>query len=656
MYVVKRSHHNPILAPDKDNYWEAHSSFNMSVLKKGKTFYGVYRAISAEDKFVTPKQISVVGLCKSKDGRHFEGRVPFILPEEEWEKYGCEDPRITYFEGQYYIFYTALSKYPFEASGIKVALGISKDLKKINERHLITPFNAKAMTLFPERIDDKITVVVSVNTDMPPSKMAVAQVDEIEELWNPKFWEKWYKEIDKHVLDLKRFPTDHTEVGAPPVKTSHGWLLLYSHIQNYFAGSGLPRIFGVEGVLVDFNNPFKILGRTKGPILVPEESYELLGHVPEIVFPTGAILEKDTLLVYYGAADTTTCIAHVNIVDLVSTIRKETESRWHFKRSLENPVIVADKSHPWESKATFNPAALYLKNKTHILYRALSEDNTSTVGYASSKDGISIDEKYFKPIYVPREDFEIKKVSGGNSGCEDPRLTKVGKNIYMCYTAFDGIGPPRVAITSITEKNFLNKNWQWEKPVVITPVGFDDKDTCIFPEKTNGRYFVLHRVGSEMCGDYLKSLNFKTEVVKKCIRVMGPRINTWDSAKVGISAPPLKTKYGWLVLYHGISRSHNTYRVGAVLLDLKDPAIVLARTTDPIFEPEELYEKNGIVNNVVFPCGMVLKKGLLYIYYGGADTVVGVATMELDIVLRALTRDIKSTRIVKYAKSKRNKK
>ena len=96
-----------------------------------------------------------------------------------------------------------------------------------------------------------------------------------------------------------------------------------------------------------------------------------------------------------------------------------------------------------------------------------------------------------------------------------------------------------------------------------------------------------------------------------------------------------------MLLYHGVSKSHNTYRIGAVLLDLNDPAIVLSRTTDPIFEPEESYEKVGVVNNVVFPCGMALVNGLLYIYYGGADTVVGVATMELDIILKALTRDIK---------------
>jgi predicted GH43/DUF377 family glycosyl hydrolase len=523
-------------------------------------------------------------------------------------------------------------------------VAVSKDLKKVAERHLVTPFNAKAMTLFPERINGKITVIVTANTDNPPAKIAVAQMDTIEDLWNESFWEKWYAKIDEHTINLKRVPSDHIEVGAPPVKTSHGWLLLYSHIQNYFGNEG-DRIFGIEAILLDFDNPLKISGSTRGPILAPRESYELLGHVPDVVFPSGAVLEKDTLLIYYGAADTTACLAHVNITDLVSTMRPETYAKWHFNRSPKNPIILPDKTHPWESKATFNPAAIRIGKTTHLLYRALSDDNTSSLGYANTEDGIYIAERQSMPAYIPREDFELKKVAGGNSGCEDPRLTKIGKNIYMCYTAFDGIGPAKVAITSITEKNFLEKNWQWEKPIIITPAGFDDKDTCIFPEKINGRYFILHRLGNEMCGDHFKSLNFSKETIKKCIRIIGPRINSWDSAKVGISAPPLKTKYGWLLLYHGISKSHNTYRVGAVLLDLKDPAIVLSRTTDPIFEPEEPYEKNGIVKNVVFPCGMVEKDGLLYIYYGGADTVVGVATIELDILLRALTRDIKNIHI-----------
>ncbi len=381
------------------------------------------------------------------------------------------------------------------------------------------------------------------------------------------------------------------------------------------------------------------------PLVVPREAYELSGYVPDVIFPTSAVIKKDMLLIYYGAADTTSCIAYVNLSDLINTMRPETSPRWHFKRYEQNPIIVPNKDHPWEATATFNPAAIRLgKTKkdttTHILYRTLASDNTSYIGYASSKNGYSLDERLPGPIYVPREDFESKKVAGGNSGCEDPRIIKIGDKLYMCYTAFDGIGPPRVAITTISVKDFLNKNWNWEKPILITPPGFDDKDTCILSEKTKGKYFILHRVGHEICGDYFKSLDFKKEQVNKCIRIIGPRTNTWDSAKVGISAPPIKTKDGWLLLYHGISKSHNTYRVGAILLDINDPAIVLSRTTDPIFEPQEIYEKEGIVNNVVFPCGMTVQDGLIFIYYGGADKVVGVATIELDIVLKAMTRYI----------------
>jgi predicted GH43/DUF377 family glycosyl hydrolase len=638
MYVARRLEHNPVLIPDRDHYWEAFATFNMSPIKHGKNIYGLYRAISARDALRSPDHVSVIGIAKSKDGITFKDREQFIVPDDVWDRYGCEDPRVTFFEGKYYTFYTALSTYPFSPQGIRVGVAISKDLKKIEEKHLVTPFNAKAMTLFPKRINGKIIVIFSYHTDMPPAKVMFAELDKISDLWNPIFWENWEKNKEENnIPDLRRNNYDHVEVGATPIETKYGWLLVYSHIQNYFQSpENLDRIFGIEAILLDLNDPTKIIGRTRGPILVPEESYELSGYLPNIVFPSGVLLNKDTLTIYYGAADTTVCCANVNLKDLIFTMLPEYADDWHFKRALQNPIISPKPENSWEGKATFNPAAILLKNKVHILYRTLSNDNTSLIGYANSKNGLDIDERLSDPIYSPREEFEMKKINNGNSGCEDPRLTKIGKNIYMCYTAFDSIGPPRVAVSSISEKDFLAKKWNWEKPILITPKGFDDKDTCLFPEKLSGGYFILHRVGNEICGDYIHSLDFKKESVKKCIRIIGPRINSWDSAKVGISAPPMKTKYGWLLLYHGVSRSHSTYRVGAVLLDLKDPAIVLARSTDPIFQPEEQYEKIGIVNNVVFPCGMVEKDGLLYIYYGGADEVTGVATMKLSVLLRAL--------------------
>jgi len=642
MFVVKRSQNNPILIPNRDHYWEEFASFNICPIKHNKAIYGLFRAISAVDLLRTPHQSSIIGIGKSKDGIHFEDRVPFIIPKEEWEQFGCENPKVTYFEGTFYTFYTAISKYPLGPEGIKVAVAVSDDLKKIDKRHFVTPFNAKAMALFPERIDGKITVIFSAHTDSPPAKMVIAQIDKIEKLWSPSFWEKWNEKIDDYVIDPKRSQYDYVEVGAPPLKTKYGWLLIYSYIQNYFSSlENLEKIFGIEALLLDLNDPRKIIGRTHGPLLAPEEPYELSGYVGNVVFASGALLEKDTLTIYYGAADTTACCARVNLTDLIFSMHPDYSDRWRFKRSSVNPIITPKIEHPWEAKATFNPAAILLGGKTHILYRALSNDNTSSIGYANTKNGVDIIERLADPIYVPREEFENKKINNAYSGCEDPRLTKIGKNIYMCYTAFDSIGPPRITISFISEKSFLSRTWKWKKPFLITPEGFDDKDTCLFPEKFPNGYFIIHRVGYEVCGDYLRSLNFKKETIKKCIRIIGPRTNGWDNAKVGISAPPFKTKYGWLLLYHGVSKSHSTYRIGVVLLDLKDPAIVLARSTEPIFEPEEQYEKVGIVNNVVFPCGMVERNGILYIYYGGADKVVGVATMELDIILKALVHGMK---------------
>ena len=638
MFVVKRTEDNPILVPTRDRYWEASATFNMSVVKKGRNIYGLYRAISSSDKLGTPDQISTIGIAKSKDGLHFENREKFIEPTEEWEKFGCEDPRVTFFEGRYYIFYTALSVYPFAPEGIRVAVAVSDNLEKIGERHRVTTFNSKAMTLFPERINGKATVLFSSHTDGAAAKMVVAQAADVSEFWSQAFWDNWYPRMKEHEIEnLRRDDYDHVEVGAAPIKTEHGWLVIYSHIQNFFPGGNRGPLFGIEALLLDLDDPRKIIGRTKGPFLVPEEPYELSGHVPNVIFPSGVLVDDENIVIYYGAADTTVCSARVSLKDLISSMNPETESRWHFKRFKGNPVITPAENHNWESKATFNPAVIELGGKIHILYRALSGDNTSSIGYASSIDGVSIAERLTEPVYKPSEDFETKRIDGANSGCEDPRLTKIGKILYMCYTAFDGVGPPRVAITSITEKDFLARRWKWKKPKLITPRDVDDKDACLFPEKVGGKYLILHRIGTDICADFLKTLDFTTEIVDKCIRIFGPRSGMWDGYKVGITAPPVRTKEGWVLFYHAVSERHHFYRIGAVLLDLKDPTVVLARTADPIFSPEEPYEKEGIMPNVVFPCGLIIRDGLFHIYYGGADRVVGVATMEISVVLNALS-------------------
>ena len=119
--------------------------------------------------------------------------------------------------------------------------------------------------------------------------------------------------------------------------------------------------------------------------------------------------------------------------------------------------------------------------------------------------------------------------------------------------------------------------------------------------------------------------------------IMGPRPDHWDNRKIGASSPPLETEAGWLLLCHGIYDPGTIYRTGAVLLDRDDPTRVLARTKNPILEPQMPWELHGLVGNVVFPCGAVVRGDTLFVYYGGADAVVAVATTSLSDLLEGLT-------------------
>ena len=634
--LAKRFEENPILKPKGDLFWEAQAVFNGCPVKTREGVSLVYRALSLPYySSLTEARLSVssIGIARSKDGLHFTGRRRFIFPEHSWERFGCEDPRVTKFNGKYYIFYTALSTWPPKAEGIKVGLAISKDLKRVWKKYPVTPFNAKAMALFSQRIGGKIYAILSVNTDQPPARICLASFDQEEDIWSERYWRTWYDNFEKYALPLQRRPEDQLEVGAIPVKTKSGWLLLYSYIRDYFSKSR-ERLLGVEAVLLDLEDPFKIIGKIEVPILTPDEYYERIGLVPNVVFPSGALVRRNRLYIYYGASDTTCCVASTRLPLILGLLLKKPKIL-KLKRTQENPIIQPVKEHTWESKATFNPAAIYLGGKVHIIYRAMSDDNTSVLGYASSQDGIHIDYRSPEPIYIPREIFEQKLVPGGNSGCEDPRLTRIGTRLYMFYTAYNGRERPQVAVTSISVNNFLGQKWNWSKPVVITPPEIDNKDAFLFPQELGGKYICVHRFGNGIDYDFSPNLNFKGNVWLDEHRWIERRRGWWDSEKVGAAGPPVKTREGWVMLYHGVSED-KVYRVGAVLLDLKNPIKVLARLVYPILEPEALYEMEGQVPKVVFPCGNVILKDKLYVYYGGGDSVVGVATVNLRELLSIL--------------------
>ncbi|MFM2330592.1 MAG: hypothetical protein RLZZ26_99 [Candidatus Parcubacteria bacterium] len=632
MFVIRRDSNNPLLAPRREHPWEAVATFNPSAIRTEDGVRLYYRALGNPDALQTPNAgLSTIGSAFAEDGTHFHSREQVLAPQESWDQFGCEDPRATVFEGVTYLAYTALGGYPFNKDNIKVAIAVARDGKNFTERHLVTPFNAKAFTLFPERVNGKVAAILAVHTDEPPAEICLVLADKIEDFWSPDFWSAWYHDWQSHKLSLRRSDADHVEVGSAPILTEHGWLVFYSYIANYFSSE---RVFSVEAALLDRNNPQTLISRTES-VLVPQEFYEQYGVVPNIVFPTSITLgDKGELDIWYGAADTVCAKASVKMHDLMRALDPNRPART-FTRAPQNPIL-SPRGDGFESRDVFNPAAIDVDGTAYILYRAMDSANTSTVGMAVSKDGATIDERLDVPIYIPRADFELKKGSPtGNSGCEDPRVVRIDDTLYMTYTAYDGVHSPKGAVSSISVDDFVARKFEnWTMPFLLTPDNVDDKDLALLPEKINNNYLLYHRISGRICADLLPSLT-NGKRVSRCIEVMGARKGMWDGEKVGSAAPPIKIGENWLMIYHGVSR-HSIYRLGAALLG-PDGTTVLARTADPVFEPLEKYEKEGEIPNVVFSCGAIVRGDNLLLYYGGADRVIGVATASLSHIIDALT-------------------
>lgn len=638
MFVIRRHPENPLLSPRREQPWEALATFNPSVVKQGDDTIMFYRAVGNPDALVSPHAgLSSIGYAKSEDGVHFHSRTQVVAPSEEWDEFGCEDPRATFFEGKWYVFYTALGGFPFGPDNIKVAVAIGDTPNALNEKHLVTPFNAKAATLFPERIDGDVVLLLTAHTDYTPlhprPTIAFARAKEVSDFFSPAYWEQWHANLASHALpDIRRADDEHVEVGATPIKTDAGWLLIYSYIQHYYEESR--RTFGIEAALLDLHEPRTVISRSY-PLMVPEEIYEKYGLIPNIVFPSGALLEGDRLDIWYGVADTAGAKASVKLSELLRDLDSSVPART-FVRAPENPILEPVSENAFENLAVLNAAAIDLEGSVYILYRAMGMDNTSTVGCAVSRDGVHIDERMAAPIYVPRAAFEMKNgTPNGNSGCEDPRAVVIDGRVYMTYTAYDGVRAPRGALSSISVEDFLARNWSaWTPPTLVTPDEVDDKDVSLLPEAVEAGYVLYHRISGRICADIVPSLSFEKRV-SRCIEILAPREGMWDAAKVGIAGPPIKVPEGWLMIYHGVSH-RSGYRLGAVLLD-HDGITTLARTADPIFEPEESYEKNGVVNQVVFSCGAVVRGDQVFMYYGGGDRVMGVAVGSLARIRAALT-------------------
>jgi predicted GH43/DUF377 family glycosyl hydrolase len=317
----------------------------------------------------------------------------------------------------------------------------------------------------------------------------------------------------------------------------------------------------------------------------------------------------------------------------------------------------------FENEGVFNPACIKKDGITHIFYRATQKGNFSSIGYCQLKDNKIINQDN-KPIIFPEYRYE-------SHGIEDPRITYIDNKYYLFYTAYDGINAVVAYATSTDLKTFNKKG-------LVTPqASYDkaedifrdsgvskkytfferifkknhnniylwEKDAVLFPKKINGKYALLHRIlpGIQILyfddfdqitqafwQDYLKNLNDYV--------VLDPRY-PFENSHIGAGCVPIETSKGWILIYHTVenTKTGKIYHASAALLDKNNPQKVIGRLDHPLFSPESDWEKDGVVNNVVFPTSAIVEDDLIYIYYGAADNKIGLRTVDLSQLLKELS-------------------
>lgn len=246
---------------------------------------------------------------------------------------------------------------------------------------------------------------------------------------------------------------------------------------------------------------------------------------------------------------------------------------------------------------------------------------------ARSMDGIHFDLAR-RPALAPATAYE-------SFGIEDPRITLLGGRYWINYTAVSSHGIA-TALASTTDFRTFTRHG-----IIFPP---NDRDVTIFPEKIAGRCVALHRPMPTGLGHPAIWIASSRDLISWGDHqfVAGARAGSWDDAKVGGGAVPIRVRAGkqdaWLAIYHGVTGTPAAYSLGALLLDGRDPARVIARSREPILRPEAAYEREGFFGGVVFTCGVLAEGDLVRIYYGAADGVTAVADLSLAEILGALSQ------------------
>jgi len=331
-------------------------------------------------------------------------------------------------------------------------------------------------------------------------------------------------------------------------------------------------------------------------------------------------------------------------------------------------VILRPTKLAFESKCVFNPGIYQDGNDVHVVYRAMDDDYMSTFGYAKLNGPLEVVERHKEPIYSPKYKYEKK-------GVEDPCIVNIDGTIYMTYVAHDGVnaviaymygddllklkrGGVISAKISYSKAAKLFSYSQLKDKYYMFASFYEkyggknilvwEKDGVLFPEKIKGKFGLLHRVLPDIQLAYfnefeqLKDNNYWRDHIQHLDKhVLLEGEYSFQSRHIGAGAPPIKTKAGWILINHAVEPRNKgrVYYATAALLDLKDPMKVIARLPYPLISPEEDYEQEGHVNNVVFPTGTSEFKDRLYIYYGTSDSYVAAASVNTDSLIKELLKN-----------------
>jgi predicted GH43/DUF377 family glycosyl hydrolase len=328
-------------------------------------------------------------------------------------------------------------------------------------------------------------------------------------------------------------------------------------------------------------------------------------------------------------------------------------------RCPENPIVWPGKWE-WRMSNVYNPAVIYEDGRFTMYERAAGSlrPHHCSIGLLEGEDGIHFHHLSDKPVLTPA------MIGSEHGSVQDPRVVRIGDTYYMTFAfrrySWD-IHPTGLGVPEASQRQYpgfdpsKDKNQtrsgiavskdrlHWEFLGWATPEGIDDRDVILFPEKIDGRFALLRRpIGFVDTGTRHSEehppirISFSSDLKNwsEPEVVIRPEY-TWEDNRIGGSTPPVRTERGWLTLYHGVENTNPAtrrvvYRLGAAMLDLRDPRKLIARAPDFIMEPEMYYEKFGLfIPNVIFPTGAVVKDDLLWIYYGCCDTAIGLATVPL---------------------------